>query len=398
MAKNAATVDKFFRELRPIVRKKALVDMAEFTKAKREHTKNPKAELYPWDYAFYKARLQQQKYAVDSEKVAEYFPMQRVYDGLFATTQSLYGLIYKDVTKNAKSLGIDLWHADVKMFEVTDKADNKLIGHFLLDLYPRQGKYSHAACWGLFGRKKWLDGTVSTPLAALVCNFTKPTGSKPSLLRHDEVETFFHEFGHVLHNLLTTADTNRFAGAATAWDFVEAPSQMFENWIWNAQVLNTFAAHYRTGEKLPKKLLDGMLAARNLGSGIETEHQFYYGMVDQAYHTSSTGNVDPTKVSEDLYPKVELYKRVPGVHYQTSFTHLVGYEGAYYGYQWSLVYAQDMFQKFEELGILSPKAGAYYREKVLARGGTIDEFAMLRDYLGREPNLAAFLRHLGMKK
>ena len=396
MAKSASTVAKFYADLRPIVRKKAELDMAEFTKAKRDHTKDSKAELWPWDYSFYKARLQQQKYAVDSEKVAEYFPMEKVIDGLFSTTQSLYGLTYKDVTPNAKSLGVDIWHPDVKMYEVTDKSDNRLIGHFLLDLYPRPGKYTHAACWGLHGRKKWLDGTVSAPLAALVCNFTKPTADKPSLLRHDEVETFFHEFGHVLHNLLTTAETNRFAGAATARDFVEAPSQMFENWIWNADVLNTFAAHYKTGEKLPKKTLDGMLAARNLGSGIETEHQFYYGMVDQAYHTSPTGEVDPTKISEDLFTEVELYKRVPGVHYQTSFGHLVGYEGAYYGYQWSLVYAQDMFQRFEELGILSPKAGAYYREKVLARGGTMDEFEMLRDYLGREPKLDAFLRHLGM--
>ncbi len=398
MAKNAETVAKFYSELRPIVRKKAEQDLAEFNKAKRDHVRNSKAELWPWDYSFYKSRLQQKKYAVDNEKVAEYFPMEKVVEGLFSTTQSLYGLTYKDVTANAASLGVEIWHPDVKMYEVTDKSDNRLIGHFLLDLYPRQGKYTHAACWGLHGRKKWVDGTVSTPLAALVCNFTKPTADKPSLLRHDEVETFFHEFGHVLHNLLTTADTNRFAGAATARDFVEAPSQMFENWIWNAEVLNTFAAHYKTGEKLPKKTLDGMLAARNLGSGLETERQFYYGMVDQDYHTSLSGNVDPTKVSEDLFPQVELYKRIPGVYYQASFGHLVGYEAAYYGYQWSLVYAQDMFQKFEELGILSPQAGAYYREKVLARGGTMDEFDMLRDYLGREPKLDAFLRHLGMGK
>ncbi len=396
MAKNATTVEKFYADLRPIVRKKAEMDMTEFTKEKRSHSKNSKAEFWPWDYSFYKSRLQQKKYAVDSQKVAEYFSMDKVVDGLFSTTQSLYGLTYKDVTPNAKSLGVEIWHPDVKMYEVTDKADNRLIGHFLLDLYPRQGKYTHAACWGLQGRKKWVNGSVSTPLAALVCNFTKPTADKPSLLRHDEVETFFHEFGHVLHNLLTTAETNRFAGAATARDFVEAPSQMFENWVWNAEVLNTFAAHYKTGEKLPKKTLDGMLAARNLGSGIETEHQFYYGMVDQAYHTSPSGNVDPTKISEDLFTEVELYKRVPGVHYQTSFGHLVGYEAAYYGYQWSLVYAQDMFQRFQELGILSPEAGKYYRDKVLAKGGTLDEFEMLRDYLGREPKLDAFLKHLGM--
>jgi thimet oligopeptidase len=398
MARNAATVEKFYKELRPIVRKKAEVDMAEFNKAKRDHTKKRDAELYPWDYSYYKARLQRTKYAVDQNKIAEYFPMEKVVDGLFSTTQSLYGLTYKDVTANAKSLGVDIWHPDVKMYEVTDKSDNRLIGHFLLDMYPRPGKYTHAACWGLHSRKKWVDGKVSTPLAALVCNLTKPTADKPSLLRHDEVETFFHEFGHVLHNLLTTAETNRFAGTATARDFVEAPSQMFENWIWNAEVLNTFAAHYKTGEKLPKKTLDGMLAARNLGSGIETEHQFYYGMVDQAYHTSPTGVVDPTKISEELFPEVELYKRVPGVYYQASFGHLVGYEAAYYGYQWSLVYAQDMFQRFQELGILSPEAGKYYRDKVLARGGTMDEFEMLRDYLGREPKMDAFLKHLGLGK
>jgi thimet oligopeptidase len=398
MAKNAATVAKFYADLRPIVRKKAILDMAEFTKAKRDETKNPNAQFFPWDYAYYKSQLQEKKYAVDNDKVAEYFPMQKVVDGLFATTQSLYGLTYKDVTKDAKSLGFEIWHPDVKLYEVDDKASGKLIGHFFIDLFPRPGKYTHAACWGLWGRKKWDDGTVSTPVAALVTNFTKPTPEKPSLLQHDEVETFFHEFGHVLHNLLTTANTNRFAGAAVARDFVEAPSQMFENWVWSAEVLNTFASHYKTGAKLPKKLLDGMIAARNLGSGIEAEHQFYYGLTDQAYHTKPDGNVDPTKVAEDLYPQVELYKRVSGVHYQTSFGHLVGYEAAYYGYEWSLVYAQDMFQKFEELGILSPKAGAYYREKILSRGGTMDEFAMLRDYLGREPKLDAYLRHLGLSK
>lgn len=398
MAKNAATVAKFYDDLRPIVRKKAELDWAEFKKAKADETKNAKAEFYPWDYSYYKTLLQKKKYAVDGEKVAEYFPMERVVDGLFKTTQSLYGLTYKDVTADAKSLGFEIWHPDVKLFEVKDSASGDLIGHFFIDLYPRPGKYTHAACWGLFSRKEWMDGKVSTPVAALVCNFTKPTAEKPSLLPHEEVETFFHEFGHVLHNLLTKANTNRFAGAAVARDFVEAPSQMFENWVWNAEVLNTFAAHYKTGEKLPKKLLDGMIAARNLGSGIETEHQFYYGLVDQAYHTAPGGDIDPTKISQELFPKVELYKEVPGVYYQTSFGHLVGYEAAYYGYQWSLVYAQDMFQRFEELGLLNPKAGAYYREKILSRGGTMDEFAMLRDYLGREPKLDAFLRHLGLSK
>jgi len=398
MAKNAATVAKFYAQLRPIVRKKALVDMAEFKKAKADETKNKNVEFYPWDYAYFKDKLQQKKYAVDNDKVAEYFPEQRVVDGLFSVTQSLYGIVYKDVTSQAASLGLPTWHPDVRLYEVDDKATGKLIGHFFIDLYPRPGKYTHAACWGLFGRKKWADGTVATPVAALVTNFTKPTPSKPSLLQHEEVETFFHEFGHVLHNLLTEADTNRFAGASVARDFVEAPSQMFENWVWSSEVLNTFAAHYKTGAKLPAALLKGMLAARNLGSGIEAEHQFYYGLVDQAYHTVPSGDIDPTAISNKLFPQIELYKAEPGVYFQASFGHLVGYEAAYYGYEWSLVYAQDMFQRFEQLGLLSPKAGAYYRSKILSKGGTEDEFDMLRDYLGREPKLDAFLRHLGLTK
>lgn len=398
MAKNAATVAKFYSDLRPIVRKKALLDMAEFTKAKASETGASKAELFPWDYSYYKTLLQKKKYAVDGDKIAEYFPMERVVAGLFSVTQSLYGLKYQDVTKDAASLGMPTWHKDVRLYAVSDTASGKLIGHFFIDLFPRPGKYNHAACWGLFGHKKWEDGTVSTPVAALVCNFTQPTATKPSLLQHEEVETFFHEFGHVLHNLLSEADTSRFSGTGVARDFVEAPSQMFENWIWNASVLNTFAAHYRTGAKLPASLLKGMIAARNLGSGIEAEHQFYYGMVDQAYHTVPSGDINPTAISSDLYPKVELYKRQPGVFFQASFGHLVGYEAAYYGYMWSLVYAQDMFVRFEQLGLLSPKAGAYYRSKILSRGGTMDEFAMLRDYLGREPKLDAFLRHLGLSR
>ncbi len=396
MAGSAQAVLDFYARLRPIVRKKALVDWQEFTEAKRRHTGNPNARLYPWDQSFYEKRLLQEKYAVDSRKVQEYFPLDRVIDGLFHITQSLYGLTYRDITREAARRGRTIWHPDVRLYEVVDNATGEVLGEFFLDLHPRPHKYGHAAQWGLYPRKVWSDGSVTKPLAALVCNFTKPTADKPALLTHDEVETFFHEFGHCLHSILTEAELGEFSGTAVARDFVEAPSQMFENWVWNADVLQSFARHYRTGEPFPKQLLDGMLKARNLGSGLKTEHQIYYGMVDLTYHLDPEGDVDTTQVGLDLFGEIELYRPVPETYFQAAFGHLTGYQAGYYGYLWSLVYAQDMFERFREKGLLNPEAGRYYRKKILARGGTMDEMEMVRDYLGREPRMEPFLRHLGL--
>lgn len=398
MAKNSETVAKFYKDLTPLVRKKALADMAELLALKRKHLKDPKATFNPWDYGFYKNKIKNEKYAVDSEKIAEYFPMDRVVEGLFKVAQSSFGITMKDVTKQATSLNLPIWHADVKLYEVKDTASGELLGHMYTDLFPRDNKYSHAACWGLRPRKVWPDGSIQKPLAALVCNFTKPTATTPSLLPHDEVETFFHEFGHGLHQLLTETKYAGFSGTATARDFVEAPSQMLENWIWSPLVLKTFAKHYKTGKVLPDAMLSGMQKARTLGSGIETQGQLYLGAMDQAFHTVASGEVDTTKVANQVYERTTLYKAVPGTMFQASFGHLVGYQGAYYGYLWSLVYAQDLFTRFTAKGVLNPEAGMYYRKKILARGGSLDEMDLLRDYLGREPSLDAFLVHLGLRR
>ncbi|GAB4150548.1 MAG: oligopeptidase A [Planctomycetaceae bacterium] len=397
MAKSAENVLKFYQKLRPLLRKKALIDWQEFTEAKRKHTGNPKAKFYPWDQSFYEKRLMKNKYAVDSEKVREYFPLNRVIEGLFSITQSLYGLEYRDVKNEAAKRGLKIWHPDVKVYDVFDKASGDKLGTFYLDMHPRPNKYGHAAQWGLYPRKVWADGRVQKPLAALVCNFTKPTADKPSLLSHDEVETFFHEFGHCLHSILTEAKYGEFSGTSVARDFVEAPSQMFENWVWDAKVLKSFARHYKTGEVFPDDLLQGMIRARYLGSGMKAEHQVYYGMVDLTYHMQPDGKVDTTKVQNDLFGEIELYDPVPGTHFQSSFGHLTGYQAGYYGYLWSLVYAQDMFERFKQLGMLNPKAGMYYRKKILARGGTMDAMDMVRDYLGREPRMEPFLKHLGLQ-
>ncbi len=396
MAKNSQTVAKFYDDLRQVVRQKAQQDYELFSKAKQEETGDTSAKLEPWDYSYYKRRLMSSKYAVDSQKVAEYFSMDNAFKGLFEITSRLYGITYKDITADASKLGFPVWHPDVKFYEVSDTKSGKVLGRIFTDLHPRENKYSHAACWGLRPRKVWSDGTIQVPLAALVCNFTKPTADKPSLMTHDEVETFFHEFGHGLHQILTATQMGRFSGTAVARDFVEAPSQMMENWVWDPEVLGLFAKHYKTGETIPGEMLNGMKAARTLGSGIETEGQFFLGQMDHKFHTAPGGKVDTMKVVAETYNSCTLYKSLPGNMAHANFGHLVGYQGAYYGYLWSLVYAQDMYQRFEELGVLSPEAGMYYRNKVLGRGGSMDEMAMLRDYLGREPKLDAFMRHLGL--
>ncbi len=397
MAKDSKTVLGFYEKLKPLVRKKAEKDFEEYTQAKRDHTGVATAKLYPWDQSFYEQRLLKEKYAVDSEVVRQYFPMDRVTKGLFDITQTLYGITYRNVTEEAAKRGFSIWHEDVELYEVLDNQSGELLGQFFLDLHPRANKYGHAAQFGLHPRKKWSDGSVQKPVVTLVCNFTKPTAGKPSLMTHDEVETYFHEFGHCLHSILTEADYAEFAGTSVARDFVEAPSQMFEHWVWNERVLKRFAKHYQTGEDLPAELLQGMIAAKNLGSGMKAEHQMYYGLVDLSYHMQPGGVVDTTQMGLDLYDKTELYDAVPGTYFQASFGHLMGYRAGYYGYLWSLVYAEDMFKRFEELGMLSPDAGMYYRKKILAKGGTEDAMDIVKDYLGREPKMEPFLEGLGLQ-
>ncbi|MFP6644029.1 MAG: M3 family metallopeptidase [Candidatus Latescibacterota bacterium] len=399
MARTPQNVTAFYQKLQPLVRRKALRDYEELDAAKQRETGS--TGLKPWDTSYYMNVLRREQYSVDVEELREYFPLDRVMEGLFSITQSLYGITYKEVTAVDDSASRPLWHPDVRLYQVWDDASGERLGDFYLDLHPRLDKYGHAAQWGLAQHKRWSDGRVTRPVAALVCNFTKPTDEKPSLLTHDEVETLFHEFGHCLHTILSEAPYWTMAGTNVERDFVEAPSQMFENWVWDADILASLARHYETGEPLPASMLEGMLAARHLGSGLRAERQFYYGLFDMTCHLDDDGVVDTTKLAGDLWGSagegVELYAAVPEIWFQAAFGHLTGYQAGYYGYQWSLVYACDMFQRFEELGMLDPKAGSFYRRQILARGGTMDALDLVQAYLGREPDMGAYLRHLGLE-
>ena len=396
MAKDPATVWAFYDELRPKLRRKALQDFAELQGAKRVHLRDSEATLNAWDTGFYQDWLLREKYAVDTQLVREYLPLEAVIEGLFGVAQELFGLRFVEVTERARAAGRPLWHADVKLYEVREGSSRELLGEFYTDLHPRPGKYSHAAQFPLRVRKRWADGSLTRPLVALVTNFTRPTADAPALLSHDEVETFFHEFGHCLHSILSEVDLYEFSGAAVARDFVEAPSQMLENWMWDPEVLGRFARHYETGEPLPEEVIEGMIAARNLGSGLSTEAQVFLGVMDMTYHTDADGELDTTAVRREVYRETRLFPPVENVWGQASFGHLVGYEAGYYGYLWSLVYAQDMFSRFEADGIMNPELARDYRQKVLARGGTADALELVRDFLGREPSSDAFMRHLGL--
>jgi thimet oligopeptidase len=236
------------------------------------------------------------------------------------------------------------------------------------------------------------DGRYLAPIAALECNFPKP-GAEPALLSHEEVVTFFHEFGHVLHHLLTTSTLATYAGTNTVRDFVEAPSQMFEEWAWSREVLDLFAKHYKTGAPIPSELFQAMTAARAFGRGLDTQRQIFLATLDQELHTRDPG-FDSTRVVEEVEDATDSFAYVKGTHFQSSFGHLIGYDAGYYSYQWALALSRDVLTRFKTEGLLNPTTAAAWRTEVLAKGGGADERSMVRAFLGREPSNAAYFAYL----
>ncbi|MDD5301698.1 MAG: Zn-dependent oligopeptidase [Elusimicrobia bacterium] len=343
-----------------------------------------------WDWRYYDNQLKKAKYSVDNQKIKEYFPADYVTEQMLGVYQKLLGLKFREVTDAGT------WHPDVKLFEITDAAGGEPIAYFYLDLFPREGKYKHAAAFSMITGRALPDGRYQKPVSSMVANFNKSTKDRPSLLTHDEVETFFHEFGHIMHQTLTKARYGRFAGSATARDFVEAPSQMLENWVWDREVLQSLSGHYLDhSKKLPNELLDRMLAAKNVNSGLVNLRQLLFGSVDQLYH--GTPPSDTTKAYARLAKDISMIPMSEGTHPEASFGHLMGYDAGYYGYLWSKVYAEDMFSRFKAEGVLNSALGRRYRTEILERGSSRDEMESLKAFLGREPNENAFLESIGLK-
>lgn len=391
MAKERSSVEAFLADLRQKVGKKADRDFQGLREAKRAET--GRDDLNQWDWRYYHNQLLRTRYAVDEFEVANYFPLDACLEGLFAVTQSLLGVRYEPAPAAPR------WHADVQAFDIyeADAAPgSEPFARFYMDLFPRPNKYGHAAAFTMRRGRRRADGSYQRPVSAIVANFTKPSSSQPSLLRHTEVVTLFHEFGHILHQTLTRAQRSRFSGTATERDFVEAPSQMLEHWCWEPEVLGSFARHHETGAPLPAALLEAMIAAKNLDSGVITLRQLYFASLDFAYHAPGFPG-DSTAVARDLHP-ITGFPFPAGTHFQSGFGHLFGYDAGYYGYLWSHVFGDDMYTRFEATSPLDRVIGAHYRRTILERGGSVDGDQLVRDFLGREPSSDAFLRGLGLEE
>ena len=390
MAKSAKAVHAFLEHVREAVKAPAKIEFADFMKEHVALGGKATDKLPPSDRYYLEDRVRKTKYNFDSKELANYFEIGAVKKGLLDITAKMYGLEYKEVPANA-------WHEDVTAYDVY--SGGKKIGKFYLDLYPRADKFKHAAMFTVRQAKMLSDGTYQLPAAALECNFPKPGDpSGPALMKHDDVVTFFHEFGHVLHHILTQSQLVTFSGTNTVRDFVEAPSQMFEEWAWSRDVLDLFAKHYKTGEKIPDALFASMTKSRAFGRALGTQRQLFLAILDQEYHTRTPGiDATPgytTKVVEEVQNKTDQFEYVKGTHFQSSFGHLVGYDAGYYSYQWALSLSRDVLTRFKKEGMLNTATAQAWRDEVLSKGGGVDERSMIAKFLGRAPNDEAYVQFL----
>ena len=391
MAKSKKKVLEFLNNLRSKLLLKHKEDLNLLLKYKKEIDPEAK-ELRPWDIAFLMNQLKKRDYSVDNEKVREYFPSDLVMEGMFKVYSKILGLKFTEVND------ANVWSPEVKLFATHDAQTNKLIGYFFADLHPRKGKYGHAAAFTLIIGRKLPNGEYNVPVSSIVANFTPPSGNKPSLMTHDEVKTAFHEFGHIMHEILTRAPYGTLAGINVAWDFVEAPSQMLENWVWQPEILEMISGHYldRT-KKLPPDMIKQLVAARDFMRAYSATRQLQFALFDMTIHTQDK-SVDVVKIYDNLFKEIMGIEPLEGSKFPASFGHMMGgYAAGYYGYLWSDVYAQDMFSLFEKSGLLSDKIGFNYRRVILEKGNLLEPEDLLKEFLGREPSNEAFFKMLGIK-
>jgi thimet oligopeptidase len=342
-----------------------------------------------WDWMYYDEQSRRTDYGVDANLVAEYLPLQACLEGMFALTGDVFGLDYRKVEDTRA------WHQSVELYEVRDRASGELLAHFYADWFPREGKFGHAAAFPLVVGHRRADGSYERPVSTILANFTPPGGGRPSLIQHNELETLFHEFGHILHQALTRAEYHRTSGGETEVDFVEAPSQIMEHWTWDPVVLGRFARHYRTGEPIPADLVERMVAARRLNIGLKTLVQVFYGQVDLSIH-DGRAEPDLDEALRKAYTPVGL-PYPEGTFLLSGFAHpMGGYDAGYYGYLWAEVIGDDLFGRFTAEGVTSPEVGAAYRRSILEPNGSQPASELVRAFLGRDSTPDAWLRLRGM--
>jgi Zn-dependent oligopeptidase len=400
MAKTGAAAQKYIDDLIAGIEPKFAVELAELQKMKQLDAQPqgngaftaPRINI--WDWRYYQNQLKKQKFAVDAEALRNFFPFQKVLDGMFAIYQRIFGLKFEQVAVPYK------WIDDLQLWAVSDATSGEPLGLFYLDMFPRDGKFNHFAEFEIIGGKLLPDGKYQRPTVTLLCNFPPATADKPSLLSHSEVETLFHEFGHVLHTITTHAKYARFTGTHVPIDFVEAPSQMLQNWVWDKNVLDSFAADYRDpSKKIPGETIQKMKDAKLATAGVFYRRQFAFASLDLALHGPHPEDApfDCVAISNPILEKVFL-PIDPSTTLVSYFGHLNGYDGGYYGYAWADAIAADMATVFEKApqGYFDQQAGMKLRNEIYAMGDSRDVNESIEKFLGRKQSVQPFLTKIGI--
>lgn len=391
MAKSPQKVSSFLNLIKPGVIKKQTEELKEI----QNKMDDPKAKLRSWDTSYYFDKIAKDKYNYDSEYVKQYFPMQSSLKGMFEIYQNIFSLEFKKIDPLYK------WVEDIELYGVYNKKDKNLLGFFYLDLYPREGKYNHFAQFTLAKGLKLKNGKYQAPIAVLVCNFPKPTKDTPSLLKHSDVETLFHEFGHAMHTILAKSEYIGQSGTAVPRDFVEAPSQMLENWLWDKKVLDSFAHHYKDkSQKLPSDMLDKMKLVKKASLGRQLIFQLGVAELDMALHSVkkpvTTQQVD--KISDEKYQMMVGAETDKEVSFITRLGHFIGYDAGYYGYLWAQAISDDLNTKFEsaENKYFDKEMGMKLRQQIYEPGDSRPVEESIKQFLGRDWNTKAFIKNLGI--
>lgn len=392
MAQTPEKVYELLHSLRDAYRPAQQAEFAELTEFASNLEGKP-IELKPWDYSYYSNKLRNAKYAYDEEKLRPYFELNNVIDGVFGLATKLYGVTFK------KNPEIPVYHPDVTAFDVIDN-DGSFLGVIYTDFFPRASKRPGAWMTGFKDQEITADGVNSRPHVSIVMNFTKPTGSKPSLLTPYEVETFLHEFGHALHGLLANTKYASLSGTSVLRDFVELPSQFNENYLTEKEFLDGFARHYQTGEPIPQELVDQIISSSQFGAAYACLRQLSFGLMDMAWHTIKAPVDDPEKFEQESIESVAMFEPIPGTMSGTTFSHIFsgGYAAGYYSYKWAEVLDADAFAHFKEHGIFDKATADSFRKNVLEKGGTEHPSVLYRRFRGKDASIDALLERDGIKQ
>jgi Zn-dependent oligopeptidase len=391
MAKTPKKVFDFLNELLEKAKPAAQNEFNELESFANELDKIKK--LQKWDGAYYSEKLKQKLFKLDDEQLKPYFKLENVIEGVFKIANKLYELNFQEV------FDIDKYHKEVKTYQVTDK-NNSFIAVFYADFHPRSGKRGGA--WMTSFKPQYKEENKNVrPHISNVCNFTKPTKSKPSLLSFNEVTTLFHEFGHGLHGMLANTTYKGLSGTNVSWDFVELPSQVLENWCYEKEALELFAKHYKTGETIPMELIDKLKASATFHEGMQTLRQISFGLLDMAWHSKNPSKIKNVKDFESQsFSNTQLYPDVKENCMSTAFSHIFqgGYSSGYYSYKWAEVLDADAFTYFKENGIFNKEVATKFKDTVLSLGGTLDPLDLYIKFRGKKPNPEALLKRAGLLK